>query len=149
MAADGHPFGDEEYGEYSESEQQSEDPEMDLEPEPDSGEDQPRVQDKGEEQGWQLPVSARGRRDEDLLLPRPDPQPEVPPYLPEELPELNLQLEQFFPEEPLPPEPHQGDDQRSGGLLALQDGKQEEKAKQRKEEKRKRRKEKKERKREE
>ena len=120
MAAGGHPFGDTEYGEYPESEPEVEDPEVDL--------------GKGEEQGWQLPVSSRGRRDEDLLLPRPEPQFEAPlPDLPEELPELNLQLE-LFPEQPLPPELPGGEEQRSGDLprlhdrelLALQDGKERE-----------------------
>ena len=34
---DRHPFGGEWYGEYPDSEQESEDPEVDLEPEPASG----------------------------------------------------------------------------------------------------------------
>ena len=126
MAAGGHPFGDKEYGEYPESELEVEDPEVDL--------------GKDEEQGWQLPVSSRGRRDEDLLLPRPEPQLEAPPPdLPEELPELNLQLE-LFPEQHLPPELPGGEEQGSGDLpqlhdrelLALQDGKEDEEGRGRK-----------------
>ena len=123
---DRHPFGGERYGEYPDSEQESEDPEVDLEPEPASGsgvvrscelqggeqgeeppEDQPAELPGEEDQGWQLPVSVRGRGEEDLLLPRPEVHP---PELPEELPELNLQLEQLFPGEPLPPELLQGEE---------------------------------------
>ena len=83
---DRHPFGGERYGEYPDSEQESEDPEVDLEPEPASGsgvvrscelqggeqgeeppEDQPAELPEEEDQGWQLPVSVRERGEEDLL----------------------------------------------------------------------------------
>ena len=83
-------------------------------------------------EGWQLPVSVHRRVQdpESLLLQRPE---EPLPELPEEIPELDLQLEEYLPEVPLPPYLLPGEEgsgelpqPRDRDLPALQDGKEDE-----------------------